>query len=303
MEIGVNYMMFDGKEYNCVFARDISERKEAEKRLAHFSAIVNSSQDAIIGKTLDGIITSWNAGAERLYGYTAEEVVGHSILILLPPHRVDELSSLLLKIKQGERVEQYDTIRCRKDGSLVDVSLTLSPITNGKGEIVGVSTIARNIAHRKRAEKVLRESEERYRTLVENIDLGITLIDRQHRVVMVNEGHARMFKRTAKECVGQECFRLFERREAVCPPLPWCASDGYGMRGGGRKRKVCGMMAPYLPHNFWRFPFLGLMAHRVDSLKWSRTSPTEKRTEEELIQAKTGCRGRQPSKERVPDET
>ena len=128
VEISVNYMTCDGKEYNCAFTRDISERKKVEGAAAHFSAIVNSSHDAIIGKTLNGIITSWNHGAEHLYGYMAEEVVGRSILILLPPNRIDELSLLLGKIKQGERVDHYDTTRRRKDGSVVDVSLTLSPI-------------------------------------------------------------------------------------------------------------------------------------------------------------------------------
>ncbi len=196
------------------------ERERAIEALAHFSAIVTSSQDAIIGKTLDGVITSWNDAAEHLYGYTAEEVVGRSILILLPPDRPDELADILSDIRQSERVKHYDAIRRRKDGSLVDVCLTLSPITDVDGKIVGVSTIARNITDRKRAEQVLRESEERYRTLVENIDLGITLVDRQHRVVMVNEGHAKMFNRTARECIGQECFRLFEGREAVCPHCP-----------------------------------------------------------------------------------
>ena len=160
VEIGVNYMTCDGKEYNCAFTRDISERRKVEGQLAQFSAIVNSSHDAIIGKTLDGIITSWNPGAEHLYGYTAEEVVGRSILILLPPNRIDELPSLLGKIKQGERVEHYDTTRCRKDGSVVDVSLTLSPIKNSYGEIVGVSTIARDIANRKRAQQDLAQAKQ-----------------------------------------------------------------------------------------------------------------------------------------------
>jgi PAS domain S-box-containing protein len=167
VEINVTSITFDEIEYSCAFVRDISERKEAEKRLAHFSAIVDSSQDAIIGKTLDGVVTSWNPGAERLYGYTAAEMVGQPISTIMPPGRPDEIPSLLMKVTQGEHVEQYDTIRRRKDGGVVDVSLTLSPITNSDGEIVGISTIAHNVTNRKRAEERARLEEARAKMLLE----------------------------------------------------------------------------------------------------------------------------------------
>ena len=168
VEISVNYMTFGGKEYTCAFARDISERKEAEKRLAHFSAIVDSSQDAIIGKSLDGIVTSWNPGAEHLYGYTAAEMIGQPISTLTPRDRSDEVEALLARLKDGGRVEQYDTIRRRKNGTLVDVSLTLSPIRNDEGKIIGASAIAHEITNRKRAAESIRASEERLSTIIEN---------------------------------------------------------------------------------------------------------------------------------------
>jgi two-component system, chemotaxis family, CheB/CheR fusion protein len=117
------------------------------------AAIVESSDDAIVSKTLDGTITSWNPAAERLFGYTAEEVIGHPISILAPPDRENEMPANLERIRRGERVERYDTVRPRKDGSLVDTSLTVSPIRDETGRIVGASKIARDITTRKQAEE------------------------------------------------------------------------------------------------------------------------------------------------------
>ena len=124
---------------------------------AHAAAIVESSDDAIIGKALDGIVTSWNAGAKRLYGYSAREVVGKSLEIIFPPERVDELPKLLAQVARGERVDNYETVRLTKDGRRVDVSVTVSPIMDAAGRIVGASAIARDITHRKLAEAAVRE--------------------------------------------------------------------------------------------------------------------------------------------------
>jgi two-component system, chemotaxis family, CheB/CheR fusion protein len=117
------------------------------------AAIVESSDDAIVSKTLDGTITSWNPAAERLFGYTAEEVIGHPVSILAAPDRENEMPANLERIRRGERVERYDTVRRRKDGSLVDISLTVSPIRDATGRIVGASKIARDITARKQAEE------------------------------------------------------------------------------------------------------------------------------------------------------
>jgi PAS domain S-box-containing protein len=130
------------------------ERKQADEARILLAAIVNSSDDAIIGKTLDGTITTWNFGAERIYGYSAEEVIGQSISMLVPPDRPDELQLLLEKVRHGESIRHYETARTRKDGELVNVSLTISPVRDGAGKIVGMSTIARNITEQKRAEEV-----------------------------------------------------------------------------------------------------------------------------------------------------
>jgi PAS domain S-box-containing protein len=117
------------------------------------SAIIESADDAIISKTLEGIIASWNKGAERIFGYTADEAVGKPVTILIPRERQREEPSVLARLRAGERIEHYETVRVRKDGSRVDISLTVSPIRGPEGAIVGASKIARDISHRKRAEE------------------------------------------------------------------------------------------------------------------------------------------------------
>jgi formate hydrogenlyase transcriptional activator len=136
--------------------RDITERKRAEEGALRLASIIEFSNDAIIGKTLDGIITSWNVGARRLYGYSPEEVTGRSVALLVPSDRPDEVPDILERLKAGEGIEHFETVRRKKTGELVDVSLTISPIKTEGGEITGASTIARDITGRKRAEEKLR---------------------------------------------------------------------------------------------------------------------------------------------------
>ena len=135
----------------------------------HYAAIVESSDDAILSKDLNGVITSWNGGAQRLFGYTAEEAVGRSVTIIIPTDRLDEEPVILERVRRGERIDHYETVRQRKDGSLVDISLTVSPIKDEKGEIVGASKIARDITQLKRArerqELLLREMDHRVKNL------------------------------------------------------------------------------------------------------------------------------------------
>jgi PAS domain S-box-containing protein len=138
-----------------VAIEDISGRRDAEKSQARLAAIVESSDDAIVGKDLNGIITSWNKGAERLFGYSAAEATGQSVSILIPKDREDEEPRILERIGRGETVDHYETVRQRKDGSLVDVSLTISPIRDSGGQITGASKIARDITEQKRAEALM----------------------------------------------------------------------------------------------------------------------------------------------------
>ena len=124
---------------------------------AFLAAIVDSSDDAIYGMTLEGIIVTWNTGAEKVYGYSAAEIVGHSISGLVPVNRPDEVPQILEKIKRGERVDHFETVRMKKDGDLVDVSLTISPIRDAAGKIIGASTIARDITEQKRMREALQQ--------------------------------------------------------------------------------------------------------------------------------------------------
>ena len=136
--------------------RDITARKRVERDASHFAAVVESSHDAIIGKDLDGRVLSWNAGAERLYGYTASEVRGKSVSTLIPAGQEDDLPEILERVRSGERLDNYETLRMRKDGTQVDVALTVSPIRDSEGHVVGVSTIARDISARLRYQEQLR---------------------------------------------------------------------------------------------------------------------------------------------------
>jgi PAS domain S-box-containing protein len=152
--------------------RNITERQQADEVRRRLASIVESSDDAIIGKTLDGIITSWNASAERLYGYSAEEMVGRPISMLVPPDRPDEVPKILERLKNGERIQQYDTRRVTRDGEVLDVSLTISPIRNAAGNIIGASTIARDVTAARRTQQALTESEERLKQALEAAHMG-----------------------------------------------------------------------------------------------------------------------------------
>ena len=134
---------------------DVTEGKRGEMAAVRLAAIVASSDDAIVGKNLDGTITSWNAGAERIFGYTADEAIGRSIRMIIPSDRQYEEDEVLSRVRRGEYVEHFETVRRRKDGSEIDISLSVSPINSPSGEIIGASKIARDISERKQAEAAL----------------------------------------------------------------------------------------------------------------------------------------------------
>lgn len=158
-----------------VVARDMSERNRAEEALARLAAIVDSSEDAIIGKTLDTTIVSWNHGAERIYGYTATEAIGQPIGMLLPPGSEDEVPAIMARIRRGKKVEHYETKRQRKDGTIIDVSVAVSPIKTPDGDVIGASAIARDVTERKQAESAraqiarLEQSQAAHRLLLQRV--------------------------------------------------------------------------------------------------------------------------------------
>ncbi len=143
------------------FTRDVTERKSAEESRALLAAIVEASDDAVVSKTVEGIITTWNAGAERIFGYPAAEAVGRPIELIVPSDRLEEEREILARIRRGQRIEHFETVRRTKDGRLLDVSLTISPVKDGSGRITGASKIARDITGRKRAEAEREESTRR----------------------------------------------------------------------------------------------------------------------------------------------
>jgi PAS domain S-box-containing protein len=156
---------------NCF--QDITERKRGEEAALRLAAIIESSDDAIVGKNLDGIITSWNAGAERIFGYLAEEIIGKPIMLLIPPDHRKAEEAIMARIRRGQRVEHYQTVRQRKHGSLIDISLTVSPVRNAQGIVIGASKIARDITEHKRNEaqivNLAREAEHRTKNILATV--------------------------------------------------------------------------------------------------------------------------------------
>jgi two-component system, cell cycle sensor histidine kinase and response regulator CckA len=191
-------------------AAAVAERTHAEAEVRRLASIVEYSTDAIIGQNLDGTVTSWNHGAEEMFGYTAAEVIGKPITLLLPPDRASVLAQVLERIQRGERVEQYETLRRHKDGQQLAISLTTSTIKDAAGTIVGAATIARDITDRKRAEEKLRASEERYRLLFERNLAGVLLFTSEGRILDCNEAAARILGyASAEELVSRSTVDIF----------------------------------------------------------------------------------------------
>jgi PAS domain S-box-containing protein len=178
--------MNDDRQDNALRKRQ-SQSISEDERTAFLASIVDSSDDAVIGKTIDGIITSWNPAAELMYGYTAKEIIGQPISLLFSPDHPGEMDDILEKINKGERVEHYETLRKRKDGSLIHVSLTVSPIRDLSGKLVGVSTIARDISERKRIDEQLQATSKYARSLIEASLDPLVTISGEGKITDVNE--------------------------------------------------------------------------------------------------------------------
>ena len=189
---------------NCLF--DITERKRAETAAMRLAAAVESSHDAIAAKTLNGIITDWNQSAERIFGYKPKEIIGKSVLTLIPKDRQDEEQEILRRIRRGESLDHYETVRRRKDGELIDVSLTISPIKGPKGEIVGVSKIARDITKQKQTERRLTEQAR----LLDLTNDAVIVLDHVGQITYWNRGAEEVYGFTAREALGKITHELLQ---------------------------------------------------------------------------------------------
>ncbi len=188
---------------------DITQAKEADRANSLLAAIVGSSDDAIISKRLDGIINSWNKAAERMFGYAAEEAVGQHITLIIPPDRRSEETQILERLRRGERIDHFETRRMRKDGTLLDIALTISPVKDGSGKIIGASKVARDVTERKRTERALRESEERFRAIVETTPECVKLVARDGTLLHMNPpGLAMVGASCPESVVGKNVYNL-----------------------------------------------------------------------------------------------
>ena len=202
---GINWLftnaivMRDGdRPYRMIGATvDITERKIAEQEYVNLAAIVDSSGDAIIGIDLEGMITSWNGGAERLFGYTKDEALGRNVTMIIPEDRIDEEDRILARVRRGEYTEHYETIRRHKDGTLLDLSLTVSPVTDANGKIIGASKNARDITERRRTEAAMRDREI------------------MHRLVEAQEGERHRIARDLHDHLGQQLTALRLKLESI----------------------------------------------------------------------------------------
>ncbi|MDD1673345.1 MAG: PAS domain S-box protein [Methanomicrobiales archaeon] len=179
--------LLDGTQ--CVIYEDVTDKKHAEQIQAFLAAIVESSQDAVIGKDLNGVILSWNNGAEQMYGYSAEEVLGKSIKMIIPSEILQEYDQILENIRKGGGVKNYETRRLRKDGSIIEVSVSVSPVRDGNGTITAASTIARDITERKKFEEELRIKE----AAIASSTTGIAIASLEGTVTYANDSYLKMF--------------------------------------------------------------------------------------------------------------
>ncbi len=236
-------------------ARTEAARQHAERAARQLVAIVESSHDAIISKDLDGVITTWNTGAEHLFGYRAEEVIGQPVTILFPPDRLHEESDILARIRGGELVDHFETVRRRKDGTLVDISLTISPVRDSRGRIVGASKIARDITERKEAEAKLRDRERQLKDLLAAIPAAIYTTDAQGKITYFNEAAVELAGRTPTLGTDEWCvtWKLYWPDGRPLPhdecPMAVALKEGRPIRNAEAiAERPDGTRVPFIPY-------------------------------------------------------
>ena len=192
------------------FTRDVTDSNRAERASQYLAAIIESSEDAIISKDLNGIVTSWNQGAERIFGYTAEEVIGKSVTMLIPPDRQEEEPAILQRIRAGERIDHFETIRRRKDGALLDISLTISPIKDSNGRLVGASKIARDISSRKQTEAALNDARDQLTRANQQLEQSV-----RERTAELERANAALLRQIEEDRRLQEQLWQAQKMESV----------------------------------------------------------------------------------------
>lgn len=209
VEASVSQTEVEGQKICTLILRDITGRRRSEEATAMLAAIVSSSEDAIISKDLNSIVTSWNAGAERLFGHAAKEMVGRPITLIIPPERLHEEAEIQAQIRQGGHVEHFETLRLTKDGRAIPVSVSVSPILNKEGKVIGASKVARDITKRQQAELELRRSEARFAKAFQYnpAAMCITRIE-DGRFIEVNEHYCRLFEFSREELIGRTSVEL-----------------------------------------------------------------------------------------------
>lgn len=223
-----NARLYEMELAEAMRARDVSVT--AQQRLA---AIIESSDDAIVSKDLNGIVTSWNNGAQRLFGYEEAEVVGKSITILIPDERQDEESLILGRVRRGERIEHFETVRRHKDGHFMDISLVISPIKDQSGKVVGASKIARDITEKKKAYEQLRRALEFDETVMLSMGEGLFTVDSEGRVTFMNPAAQRLFGWTLEEMLGRRMHDVTHHLRPDGTPFPASECEGLAVLRGG----------------------------------------------------------------------
>ncbi|HLH97868.1 MAG TPA: PAS domain S-box protein [Xanthobacteraceae bacterium] len=231
------------------------EHTRAAQASRQLVAIVESSHDAIVSKDLNGIIATWNRGAERLFGYTAEEVVGKSVTIIIPPDRLDEEPQILARIRRGELVDHFETVRVRKDGRRIDVSLTISPVRDEEGRIVGASKIARDITEQKIMEAKLRDSERWLKDLLSAIPAAIYTTDARGKITYYNQAAVELAGRTPELGSDEWCvtWKLYKPDGTRLPhdecPMAVALKEGRAIRNAEAvAERPDGSRVPFIPY-------------------------------------------------------
>jgi PAS domain S-box-containing protein len=234
---------------------DITSRVLAERATNRLAAVVESSDDAILSKDLNGIIATFNKGAERLFGYKAEEVIGKPVTILIPADRQHEEPEVLERIRRGDRVHQFETVRRRKDGTLLDISLSVSPLRDAQGRIIGASKIARDITHRKLAEAKLRDSERQLQDLISAIPAAIYTTDAEGKVTYFNQATLELTGRTPTIGSNEWCmtWKLYHPNGTPLPydesPMAIALAQGRAIRNAEAvAERPDGSRVPFIPY-------------------------------------------------------